>query len=164
MRISIIVAISENNVIGRDGDLPWRLSTDLRRFKAVTMGHAMIMGRRTFDSIGRALPGRTSIVLSRNSDLQLPEGVLLANSWDAALKLAGQDDEVFVIGGAQLYSIALPHTDRLYLTRVAAQVDGDVQFPPWEPKQWKLISSEHHAADDRNDHDHRYEIYDRLEA
>ena len=161
MRISIIVAISENNVIGRDGDLPWRLSSDLRRFKATTMGHHLVMGRRTFESIGRPLPGRTSIVLSRRTNLELPAGVLHAQNWDAALMLAGSDEEVFVIGGAQIYAVALPYTDRLYLTRVAAHVEGDVVFPSWQPNEWALIRREAFPADGRNEYSHTYEVYDR---
>jgi dihydrofolate reductase len=163
MRISIIVAISENNVIGRDGDLPWRLSSDLRRFKATTMGHHLIMGRRTYESIGRPLPGRTSIVLSRRAEIELGEGVLRAPDWHSAVALAASDDEVFVIGGAQIYALALPHADRLYLTRVSATVVGDVYFPDWKTEQWKRVHHESHAADDRNDYSHTFEVYDRLQ-
>jgi len=161
MRISIIVAVADNGVIGRGGDLPWRLSADLRRFKATTMGHPLVMGRRTFESIGRPLPGRTSIVLSRQSDWKLPAGVLPASDWDIAVQLSSTDDEMFVIGGAQVYALALPHADRLYLTRVSASVEGDVFFPDWQPEQWKLIHRETHVADDRNDFPHTFEIYDR---
>ena len=162
MRISIIVAISENNVIGRNGDLPWRLSSDLRRFKATTMGHHLIMGRRTFDSIGRPLPGRTSIVLSRRANLDLPVGVLHALDWQTAIELAAGDGEVFVIGGAQVYALALPHADRLYLTRVGAVVEGDVFFPDWRRESWKSVHCETHRADQRDDFPHTFEILERL--
>ena len=124
----------------------------------------MIMGRRTFDSIGRALPGRTSIVLSRQASIPLPIGVLLAHSWGEALERANGSEEVFVIGGAQIYAIALPHAHRIHLTRVDAQVEGDVCFPVWQMDRWKLISSEHYPADERNDFYHAYEVYERSEA
>lgn len=126
------------------------------------MGHHLVMGRRTYDSIGRPLPGRTSIVLSRRADFEFPQDVLHAEDWDAAMSLAQADDEVFVIGGSQIYAMALPHADRLYLTRVSAVVDGDVYFPLWDARRWKLVSHESHAADDKNDHPHAFEIYDRL--
>ena len=161
MRVSIIVAVSENGIIGREGDLPWRLSADLQRFKAITMGHHLIMGRKTFESIGRPLPGRVSVVLSRTAELDLPKGVLHATSLDSALRLASADEEVFVIGGAQIYALALPKTNRIYLTRVSAIVQGDVSFVDWDVADWDLVSRESFDADPRNDHPHVYEVYDR---
>jgi dihydrofolate reductase len=162
MLVSIIVAVSQNNVIGRKGDLPWHLSTDLRRFKRITMGHHLIMGRRTFDSIGRPLPGRTSIVLSRQPALSLPNGVLQALDLDEALTLASDDDEVFVVGGGQIYQVALPFADRIYHTRVLADVEGDVYFSPWDSSQWRITSEERFDADEQNDHAHVFQIFQRV--
>lgn len=164
MLVSIIVAVSQNNVIGRQGDLPWHLSADLRRFKRLTMGHHLIMGRRTFDSIGRPLPGRTSIVLSRQPTLSLPAGVLQATNLDEALALANDDNEVFVVGGAQIYELALPVADRMYLTRVLANVEGDVYFPQWNSSQWRITSEEHFDADQQNDEKHVFQILQRVNS
>ncbi len=164
MRVSIIVAVSRNNVIGRDRGLPWRLSADLRRFKRLTMGHHIIMGRRTFDSIGRPLPGRRSIVLSRHPAPSLPDGVLSAANLDEALALAKDDDEVFIIGGGQIYELALPIADRIYFTRVLADVEGDVCFPHWDSSKWRVISEERFAADERNDHAHLFQVVQRVHS
>lgn len=161
MRASMIVALSNNGVIGREGDLPWRLSADLQRFKATTMGHCLIMGRKTFASIGRPLPGRTSIVLSRQSEVELPDGVRLAHDWESAAQLVGEREEAFVIGGGQIYELSMPHVDRIYMTRVDATVDGDVHFPSWQPEHWRLIRRDSHPADERNDYAQTFEVYDR---
>jgi len=163
MRVSLIVAISENGVIGRDSDLPWRLSADLRRFKRLTMGHHIIMGRKTFESIGRLLPGRTSVVITRQPDYTV-EGALVAHDFDGAMRLCGDDDEVFVIGGGQIYNLALPQTERLYVTRVHANVDGDTHFPEIDIKQWRLLEEERFDADDRNEHEHTFSVYERSPA
>jgi dihydrofolate reductase len=164
VKISIIVAVSENGVIGRDGGLPWRLSGDLKRFKQVTMGHTVIMGRRTWESIGRPLPGRRMIVVSRQPDYEvdLPE-ICSAPSLDEALqaaKFAG-DAEAFIIGGAELYRTALPKADRLYLTRVRAEVAGDTFFPQIAWDDTRLRESVDCTADDKNEFPHTYEVYDR---
>ncbi len=161
MKSSIIVAISENNVIGRDGGLPWHLSADLQRFKRLTMGCLIIMGRKTYESIGRPLPGRTSIVVTRQDDYQ-PAGVLVAPSLDQALDIAQTDDEAFVIGGAEIYRQALPRANRLVVTRVHATIDGDVFFPEIEPSQWRLQSEEPHEADDRNDFPFTFQTFERV--
>jgi dihydrofolate reductase len=149
MLVSIIVAVSENGVIGRDNQLPWRLPEDLRRFKALSMGKPMIMGRRTFDSIGRALPGRRSIVISRRPGLRL-EGCTVVDSLDAALALAQPAPEAVVIGGADIYRLALPHVSRVYLTRVHAQIEGDTRFVDLKPGEWREVDREYHPADDRH--------------
>ena len=166
MKISLLVAVAENRVIGRDGGLPWHLSADLKRFKKLTLGHAVIMGRKTFESIGRPLPRRRSIVLSRDPSYA-PEGAEVAGSLDEALALAaGEDedeDEVFVIGGGSVFAAALPKADRLYLTRVHAEVSGDVLFPDLDLGSWKLRSEERHAADERHDHAFSFLVYDRGE-
>ncbi|MEZ6109463.1 MAG: dihydrofolate reductase [Pirellulaceae bacterium] len=161
MPLSLIVAMSENRVIGRDGDLPWRLSSDLRRFKSLTMGHHLLMGRKTFDSIGRCLPGRTTVVLSRDADFQAP-GILVASDLTAALEFAKHDPEPFVVGGAQIYELALPQVDRLYITRVKAQVAGDTFFPPLDESRWQLASTQSHPASDRDEYPHAFEVWQRI--
>ena len=158
MKLSIIVAISENHVIGRDGGLPWHLSADLKNFKRLTMGHPIIMGRKTYDSIGRPLPGRTSIVITRQDSYQ-PDGVETVGTIADALKRAEPSDEAFVIGGAEIYRLALPLADRLYVTRVHATVEGDVMFPELDPTEWQLQSAEPHKADEQNDFDFAFESY-----
>lgn len=145
-RLSLIVAVSDNGVIGRDGELPWRLPDDLRHFKRLTMGHPLIMGRRTFESIGRPLPGRRSLVLSRDPAYR-PDGVEVYESFEQALAAAGALDEAFVVGGAAVFAAALPLADRIWLTRVHADVVGDVHFPEPDPARWRLVSSEDHDAD-----------------
>ena len=164
LSLSIIVAIGENGVIGRDGQLPWQLSADLRRFKRLTMGHPIVMGRRTWESIGRPLPGRTSIVVTRQEDFttNFPE-VIVAADLPSALKAAaateGGQDNIFVIGGAELYAAALPMADWLYVTRVKAAVEGDARFPDIDWSRWQLIEQEHGTADDRNEYDYAFEVY-----
>ena len=159
--LSLIVAISENHVIGREGQLPWHLSADLKRFKQLTMGHHIVMGRKTYDSIGRQLPGRTSVVLTRQTDWAV-EGVLTASDLETALELAGDDEEVFVIGGSQIYQLALPLVDRLYVTRVQASVSGDTYFPEITGEQWQLEQNDSFSADEKNDHDYSFLIYSRI--
>lgn len=167
MKLSLIVAMSENGVIGRGGELPWHLAADLRRFKRLTMGHAILMGRKTWESIGRALPGRTSIVITRQANFQTgEESVLIASDLDSALKIASradcEQDHLFIIGGAAIYETALPRADRLYLTRVHASVEGDVSFPPIDWQQWLLKDQSHHTADALNDHNYSFEMYERV--
>lgn len=161
MRVSLIVAMSENRVIGSGGQLPWHLSADLRRFKRLTMGHHLLMGRRTFESIGRALPGRVSIVLSRQPGLAIP-AVVCSPSLEHALQVAADEEELFVIGGGNVYRQMLPQADRLYVTQVHARVSGDVTFPQLSEGEWVLREqSPRHAADDRNDHSYSFLEYAR---
>lgn len=153
MRISIIVAMAENGVIGLEGGMPWRISADLKHFKAVTMGKPIIMGRVTFESIGRALPGRTNIVITRQADYEA-RGVTVAGSMDAALKAAGnaggdaageaagEAEEAMIIGGGDIYRAALPRTGRIYLTEVAGEPEGDVYFPRFERGEWQETARE----------------------
>lgn len=147
--ISIIVAAAANGAIGSDNRLPWHLPDDLKRFKALSLGKPIVMGRRTFDSIGRPLPGRTNIVVSRQAGLTL-KGVLVVQSLDAALAAAGSVPEIVVIGGAEIFRQVLPRTDTIHLTRVHAHVDGDVFFPELDSAQWREADVEHHAADERH--------------
>ncbi len=163
MRINIVVAISENQVIGRKGGLPWRLSADLKRFKAVTMGNPLIMGRKTHESIGRALPGRANIVVSRRPEYSAI-GCEVATSLDAALAIAGQVDEVMVVGGAALYAAAVVAAERIYLTRVHVDIEGDTLFPTIDWSEWKEVSRERHNADERNEYDYSFVTFDRMIA
>jgi dihydrofolate reductase len=133
--------MARDRVIGADGALPWHLPADLRQFKAVTMGHHLVMGRTTFESIGRPLPGRTSIVLTRDRSTSLP-GVLVAHSLDEAIAHAADDPEVFVIGGEQVFRAALPIADRILLTEIRLDVDGDTVFPELAPGDWTTVSTE----------------------
>ncbi len=141
MRISIIVAMAEGGVIGLDGGMPWHISADLKHFKAVTMGKPIIMGRKTCESIGRALPGRTNIVITRQADY-VAEGMAVANSLDAALDLAGEAEEAMIIGGAEIYRAALPGAGRIYLTEVGGEPEGDVYFPRFERGEWEETERE----------------------
>lgn len=149
MRISLIVAMTRARVIGRDGGLPWHLPADLKRFKSLTMGKPMIMGRRTFESLGRTLPGRRHIVISRNPDYKLA-GAGVVTSLDAALESAADADEVSIIGGAEIFREALPRADRLYVTLVDAQIEGDTFFPTYNENEWREVASDEHAADEKN--------------
>jgi dihydrofolate reductase len=150
MKISIIVAASANNVIGADGGLPWYLPEDLRRFKKTTMGKPMIMGRATFESIGRALPGRRSIVLTRQRDFDA-EGCEVVPTIDAALASAGNADEVMIIGGGEIYRQFLPMADRIYLTRVQAEINGDTSFPELDMSEWDVVAVEEYPAGDERE-------------
>ncbi len=151
MRVSIIVAMDEDGGIGFQNRLPWRLSTDLKRFKQLTMGHHLILGRKTFESIGRLLPGRRMVVMTRKADLQI-DGVEVVSSLEAALNLAASraEDEAFIGGGADIYRLALPLTDRIYLTRVHAHTPVDVYFPEFNIHEWSEISSEQIGMDEKN--------------
>lgn len=162
MRLSIIVALARNGTIGKDGDLPWRLSADLKRFKRITMGHHLLMGRKTFESIGRPLPGRTTVVVSRGRP-ELAEGVHLVSSIEAGLELAREagEEELFVAGGAEVFAAVLDRADRLYLTRVEAEVDGDTFFPELDESKWRRVSSETHDANDRNEFPTSFQVLDR---
>ncbi len=149
MQLSLIVAASENGVIGRKGTLPWRLPKDLKHFKATTLGGTLLMGRKTWDSIGKPLPQRRSLVMSRNPDFEAP-GAEVFPDLEASLAAARNDRELFVIGGAALYRLTLPRADRLYLTRVHAEVEGDVFLPPIDFSQWELREETAHPADERH--------------
>jgi dihydrofolate reductase len=164
MGLSLIVAMTRKGVIGREGGLPWRLSADLKRFKALTMGHAVIMGRKTLESLGRALPGRTMIAVSRRGGFVSPEGVLVVPDLEAAIAAAENDAEPFVIGGGQLFEPALGLCSRMYVTWVEGEVAGDVHFPAVNWAEWREVSRESHSADGKNDYDTTFVIYDRIPA
>jgi dihydrofolate reductase len=158
MRIALIAAAAENDVIGRDNDLPWHLPDEFRHFKQTTAGHHVIMGRRTWESRGKPLPGRTNIVVSSQRDYVAP-GALVVSSLAEALRAAEHagEDEAFVIGGTRLYAEALAIADRLVLTRVHAVVEGDTVFPSFDETQWREVERREHPADDR--HAHAFTIF-----
>lgn len=153
--------MAENRVIGRGNALPWRLPADMKRFKALTMGHAVIMGRKTFDTMGKPLPGRRNIVLTRDRRWSSP-GVEVTHDLAGALALAAGDSLVFVAGGAEIYGLALPRANRLDLTLVHATVDGDAFFPEFSPSEWSLVEDEKHAADDRHAFPFSFRRYQRV--
>ena len=163
MRLSIIAAKSANRVIGRNNDLPWRMPADWKRFKSLTMGHHLIMGRKTFESIGQPLPGRSTVVITHQTGYA-PAGVLVAHSIEQALEIAAEDDEVFVAGGAQIYQQLLPRADRLYLTSIHEEFEGDTHFPEFEESDWKLISEDSHEPDEKNPYPYSFLIYERNNA
>ncbi len=164
MRVALVVAVAENGVIGRAGDLPWRLRQDLRHFRRLTSGHVVIVGRRTQESImrrlGGPLPGRRTIVLSRQAGYRLP-GCETAPTLDSALQFARGEEEVYVIGGAEIYREALPRADRIYLTRVHAAVEGDTFFPPLNPEEWRVTPLGHHPQDPENEYACTFELLER---
>jgi dihydrofolate reductase len=142
-RISIIVAYAANRVIGRDGKMPWHLSEDLKRFRRLTMGHHIVMGRKTWESIGRLLPGRSHIIVSRKSGYDVP-GAKVVDSLEAAIAAARDDSEIFVIGGGELYALVLPIADRIYATEIARKYEGDTYFPELEEGKWRETVRETH--------------------
>lgn len=152
-RVTLAVAMADNGVIGNAGDLPWRLPEDLRRFKAATLGKPVLMGRKTFESIGRALPGRLNIVLTRQPGWRPSDpAVLVAPDLDSALVLAGPAAEVTVIGGAEIYALALPRATRVLLTEVHASPEGDTVLPPFDAGAWREVARERWPADERHVH------------
>jgi len=151
VRVSLIVAVSDNGAIGFEGGLPWRLPADLRHFKRLTMGHHLIMGRRTWESVGVVLHGRTMVVVTRDPEYDPGvEGILVAHSLTEALGSARNDDEPFVAGGASLYREALGIVDRMYLTRIAADFEADTFFPDYDAEQWVVTEEESHKPDEKN--------------
>ncbi len=151
MLISLVAAVASNRVIGRGGRLPWRLPDDLKHFRARTLGKPVIMGRRTFESIGKPLPGRRNVVVTHHVDFAA-EGCTVVHDLDAALDAAGAAPEIVVIGGASLYLDFLPRAERIYLTEVHAEVEGDVFFPDLDPVDWLEANRERHPADERHAH------------
>ena len=159
MIISLIAALATDRVIGMENAMPWHLPGDLAWFKRNTLNKPVIMGRKTFESIGRPLPGRLNIVISSKPGEH--EGVTWVTSVDAALAAAGEVDEVMVMGGGRVYEQLLPKANRLYLTHIDAEVEGDTHFPDYEPDDWESTFSEFHDADDKNSHSFCFEILDR---
>jgi len=158
--ISIIVAMAKNRVIGAKGAIPWHLPEELKRFKHLTLGHHIIMGRRTWESIGRLLPGRTSVIVTRQRGYRVP-GAKVVHSLDEAIAACGADDEIFVIGGAELYAQAFSRAGRLYLTTVNAETPGDTLMPDYAAGDWRKVSAESYPADDRHRYAFRCAVYER---
>jgi dihydrofolate reductase len=157
---TVIVAVSNNGVIGRANQLPWHLRSDLQRFKRLTMGHGLIMGRKTFESIGRVLPGRVSIVITRNSLLDIP-GVETASSLDEAISKMPDGKHAYIIGGGEIFREALPRVRRIMLTRVLADIDGDAQLDDWDRGGWRLTHSESIPAGESDEWPTEFEIWER---
>ncbi len=161
MTVSIIAALSTNNVIGRNNRLPWHVSADLKRFKALTAGHHLLVGRKTFESFDRLLPGRTIVVITRDRDFAA-DGVLTAPSVERAIELARLDPELFIGGGAQIFEQTIHRADRMYLTRIHAEIEGDTFFPEFDDvTEWNLVDVEHHEADEKNDYPYSFLTYER---
>jgi len=160
MPLSIIVAASRNQVIGKDNQLIWRLSADLKRFKALTTGHHIIMGRKTFESIGKPLPNRTSIIITRQADYTA-EGCIVVNSLDEALSKVKDDQEAFIIGGGTIYKEAIDKADKLYLTLVHGKFEGDTFFPEVDTKAWESRKREDFMPDAKNEHPYSFIDFDR---
>ena len=163
MTLSLILALSENRVLGRDNDLPWHLPADLKRFKKLTVGHTLVMGRKTWESIGRPLPRRRSLVLSRDPEYRA-EGAEVFPDLDAALAATPTDDEVFVIGGASLFGESLSRADRLYLTWVHGEIEGDVVCPELDLGAFEQTEQVRHPADDRHAYPYTFETWRRLDS
>jgi dihydrofolate reductase len=161
MIISIIAAMDRNNLIGNNNQLPWHLPADFAHFKSVTMGKPIIMGRKTFESIGKPLPGRTNIVLSRNAKTQF-EGVICVTAFEDALAVAADADEVMVIGGSSIYEMLLPQINRMYFTFVDAAFEGDAWFPDYDEKEWVEIDSVTRQADDKNKYSCRFVTLEKI--
>ncbi|POY36069.1 dihydrofolate reductase [Solitalea longa] len=158
MTLSIIVAKAKNNVIGNNNTLIWHLPADLKYFKKLTTGNTIIMGRKTYDSIGKPLPNRRNIVISRNKDLKL-EGCEVTDSLDAAISISESDNEVFIIGGAEIYKQAIDRSDTLYVTEVKSSFDGDAFFPEISNNEWTEVQREDHVADEKNKIDYSFVTY-----
>jgi dihydrofolate reductase len=164
LKISIIVAKANNNAIGKNNQLIWKLSSDLKLFKKITSGHYIIMGRKTYESVGKPLPNRTSIVITRNPEFQLPDGHIVCHSLQEAIQLCiGKHlNQVFIIGGAEIYKQGLELSDELLVTEVNASPEADVFFPPIDPSKWKKVSSESYRKDDKNEFDFDFVTYKRI--
>ncbi len=162
MTISLVVAAATNNAIGKDGKLPWHLPNDMKYFKNVTWGMPVVMGRKTFEALGKALPGRKNIVITRQSALKA-EGIVTVKKIDDALFVAKQTDakEIMVIGGGEIYKTLFPKANRIYLTRIDAEPEGDTFFPSLNPKEWHLVSQKDHEADEKNAYNYSFQVWER---
>lgn len=164
MKIILIVAKAKNNVIGKDNQLIWKLSADLKRFKNLTSGHYILMGRKTFESLGKPLPNRTHLVITRNPDFAVPDGHHAFPSVEDAVIYSGKvgADELYIIGGGQIYAETINLCDRLEVTEVKAEPEGDTFFPPIDPKIWKETGRENHPADDKNEYAFSFVTYEKV--
>ncbi|PIB33924.1 diacylglycerol kinase [Gaetbulibacter sp. 5U11] len=157
----MIVAAGENNEIGKNNDLIWHLRDDLKRFKALTSGHHIIMGRKTFESFPKPLPNRTHIVISRQLDYQVPEGVLVVNNLEDAVALAKNDAQPFIIGGGEIYKLAMPYASKIELTRVHSNFDADTYFPKIDMTQWKETANTFHKKDENHEFEFSFLTFER---
>ena len=159
-RVSLIVAMAKNRVIGINNTLPWHLPADLKHFKTLTMGHHIVMGRKTYESIGKPLPGRTSVVVTRDANYA-PPGVVVVNSLEAAISACGKDEEIFVIGGSELFRQAIKCADRIYMTEIDADISGDTHFIEFERNIWQESERVSHAADEKNRYSYHFVVYNK---
>ena len=159
-KISLIVAVAKNGIIGTGGTMPWHITEDFAHFKAVTIGHSVVMGRKTYESIGRPLPRRRNIVITRNAELAI-EGCEMASSLEGALAMCAGEEEVFVIGGGEIYRQAMPLADKLYITHVGVEVEGDTRFPEIDPTIWREVSREEFDQGKEFDHPFSFVDYER---
>ena len=158
--VTIIAAAAENNALGKDNDLVWHLPDDFKRFKRLTSGHHIIMGRKTFESFPKLLPDRTHIVITRKKDFN-PDGVIVVHSMEEALKAAKMDEQAFIIGGGEIYKMGLEHADRIELTRVHGEFEADAFFPDFDKSNWQLNNDQFHDKDEKHDYSFTYLTYDR---
>lgn len=156
--VILIVAAAENNAMGKDNDLPWHLPDDFKRFKKLTSGHPIIMGRKTFESLPGMLPNRTHVIISRRDDYK-PEGCLVFESLEKALQSFPKEQDKFVIGGGEIFKLAIADADMIEMTRIHANVDGDTFFPEIDPIVWKLASAEYHPKDEKHNYEFTFETY-----
>ena len=166
MKISLIAALGKNRVIGKENELVWHLPVDFKRFKSITSGHYIVMGRKTFESLGKPLPNRTHLVITRNHDFQVPEGHHVFDSVESAFIFSKKLDldVLYVIGGGEIYAQTLPFADELLLTEVEASPEGDTFFPEVDPNEWKVTFQESHPKDEKNDHAFSFVNYTRINS
>lgn len=160
MILSLIAAVSRNNVIGHDNRLVWHMPADLKHFKNLTSGHSIIMGRKTFESIGKPLPNRRNIIVTRQQDFEA-EGCEVFNNLQAAIDACENEDEVFIIGGEQIFSQSIPAADKIYLTRIYKDFEGDIKFPEFSLSEWRLTKYLRHHADEKNPFEYSFSEYER---
>lgn len=164
MSLSIIAAVAKNNVIGKGNEIPWNLPDDFAYFRRITAGKTVIMGQKTFESIlaknGKPLPDRKNIILTRDENYKF-EGCVVVNSWDTILEMGKSAKELFIIGGAQVYALALPYSSKLYLTEIDADIEGDTYFPEFNKNEWQETFSEFHPKDEKNNYNFTFKIYER---
>jgi len=168
-KLSIIVSIANNNVIGKNNALLWKQSDDLKRFKEITTGHHIIMGQKTYESIGKLLPNRTTIIISNDPEFKAPYGAYVARSIEHSLDVVEyystmytrKEQEIFIVGGGSIYKQFLPYATKLYLTRINVDIEGDTYFPNISEDEWSIISKETHEKDEKNEYDYTFEVYER---
>ena len=158
--VTLIVAVADSGVIGRDNSLPWHLPADLQRFKRLTLGKPVIMGRKTFESIGRPLPGRMNVVVTRDANYRR-DGITVVHTGEAALRAAGAVPEVMIIGGSELFREFLPRAGRIHFTRVHGNIEGDVTWPALDPREWRVVEREEHSADERHVYAMSFEVWEK---